>query len=272
MPLRKARGMSRKHKDQLQAARENKENTPPTEPKTRGSLRGLKGKLSTVERALKISEKRVDYEKRRADESQDQATRRYQQFRNERRTNQRQSVSLATLRERALTAEATVAEAQKELMCRERAEVKMRAGYEARIIKLTQDTTKLSTTIDLVRKTNRALKEQSRRAPERLKRAINKARSCPKLLQLTRRGTYTPAARALMQAVVSGGCPRNKVGPLIQKVSAFLGIKVKHAVDRRTVGRAILEGGIAAKMQLGYEMAAAESTSRRISVIKPHLK
>ncbi|GLB38248.1 hypothetical protein LshimejAT787_0501130 [Lyophyllum shimeji] len=256
-PRRK--GLSKKQKDQLQAARDNrqnKENIPPPPPKARGSLRG---QLYAAEQALKAAERRADVEKRRADENKCRSDANATRFWNERRKNQRLSGTVGPLKERATAAETTLVEVRRELQLRVEATEKMREGFEAKISELTRHTTKLATTLDLVRKANRALKEKSRRAPERLKKAIDKARSRPKSFQLTHRGMYTPAARALMRAIVQSGCPRNKVGVVIQRVGQFLGIKIKHAVDRRTVGRAILEGGVASKLQLGYEMAVAKS-------------
>jgi len=49
------------------------------------------------------------------------------------------------------------------------------------------------------------------------------------------------------------------VGSMIVTVAKHLGINVKHSMSRRTVGRAILEGGVAAQVQIGYELAHAQS-------------
>ncbi|KAF8148860.1 hypothetical protein B0H34DRAFT_802746 [Crassisporium funariophilum] len=123
---------------------------------------------------------------------------------------------------------------------------------------------------DLLRKRARALKAQCNRHPAILKRAIRKARLCPCIVKLTRRGAYTPEARALTQIIVKAGCSQGQVGGVIQRIGKVLGIMIKNPMSRRTVSRAILEGGIAAKMQLGYEMSrtksltiSADSTSHR---------
>lgn len=78
-------------------------------------------------------------------------------------------------------------------------------------------------------------------------------------MKLTRAGFYTPEARVLMRVIAQSGCAREKVGKIMIQVAKFFGITIKNAVSRRTVSRAILEGGIAAKVQLGYEIAHANS-------------
>ncbi|KAJ6509747.1 hypothetical protein DFH09DRAFT_1100683 [Mycena vulgaris] len=71
---------------------------------------------------------------------------------------------------------------------------------------------------------------------------------------------------------VDAGCARAKVGPLMTKIGSIFGVKISKSrvMSRRTVGRAILEGGIAACMQLTHELSlneaftiSADSTSNR---------
>lgn len=124
---------------------------------------------------------------------------------------------------------------------------------------LTSEVKKHSEQITLLRTTARALKARCDRHPAILKRAIQKTRLCPRIVKLTRRGAYTPEARALARIVVKAGCSQAQVGGLIKNVGKLLGITVRNPMSRRTVSRAILEGGIAAKIQLGYEMSRTES-------------
>ena len=72
------------------------------------------------------------------------------------------------------------------------------------------------------------------------------------------RGTYTPKARALARVIAHSGCARKNVGKVMKDVGEFLGIKVKRSMSRQTVGCSILEGGIAAKVQLGFELTKAK--------------
>ena len=46
-----------------------------------------------------------------------------------------------------------------------------------------------------------------------------------------------------------------------------MGIKVKGKLSRRTILRAIREGGVAARIQLGHELAQAKSEQYLYSVI-----
>ncbi|KAF8238173.1 hypothetical protein L208DRAFT_1355507 [Tricholoma matsutake] len=115
-----------------------------------------------------------------------------------------------------------------------------------------------------------ALKAQCTHAPQILKCAVHKASHRPNVIKLTKHGVFTPEARALAWIIVHSGCSQAKVGGVIQSIGKLLGITIKTPMSRRTVGRAILEGGVAAKIQLGYEMSrtksltiSADSTSHR---------
>ncbi|THV05639.1 hypothetical protein K435DRAFT_647075 [Dendrothele bispora CBS 962.96] len=109
-----------------------------------------------------------------------------------------------------------------------------------------------------------------------LTRSIVKSKSrIPNLLRLKQKGPgrggiYSKDARKLAREMVAAGCSRQKVGTLIKNVGATFGIEIKSTMSRCTVSRAVLEGGVAAKMQIGYEMLqtnactiSADSTSHR---------
>jgi hypothetical protein len=74
-----------------------------------------------------------------------------------------------------------------------------------------------------------------------------------------KKGVYTPQARALARTLVTAGCTQDFVGVLIQKICKTVGVTVEEKMSRHTVARAIKEGGVAAKMQLAYELAEADS-------------
>ncbi|KAJ6486259.1 hypothetical protein C8R47DRAFT_956996, partial [Mycena vitilis] len=87
---------------------------------------------------------------------------------------------------------------------------------------------------------------------------------------ITEKGIYTMEARKLARIMVDSGCARGKVGPLMQKIGDIFGVHIDQEISRRTVGRAIEEGGVAAKMQVVYELSksegvtiSADSTSNR---------
>jgi len=73
------------------------------------------------------------------------------------------------------------------------------------------------------------------------------------------KGIYTPEIHSLALFLVEAGCSRDYVGEVIERVFNTAGISVKGTMSGRTVTRCIIEGGIAAQIQLGYEMALAPS-------------
>lgn len=79
------------------------------------------------------------------------------------------------------------------------------------------------------------------------------------MFRLKRRGAYTPMARSLAHTLVQSGCSQKKVGHTIRTIAAALGVSVKECMSAHTVWRAVLEGGIAADIQLGYEISQAQS-------------
>jgi len=62
--------------------------------------------------------------------------------------------------------------------------------------------------------------------------------------------------RKLMRMLVANGCPRSNVGKVLSLVAAHFGVKIGVA-SRRTVSRVVLEGYIASKMQIGFEIGQA---------------
>lgn len=111
---------------------------------------------------------------------------------------------------------------------------------------------------DILRKANRALKKRVDRAAGVLSRSIARAKQKPTIWHLTQKGMFSVQARKLVRAMADSGCARGKVGPLIVRIGDIFGIKIKKGMSRRTVSRVILEGGVAAKVQLSYEMSKNE--------------
>ncbi|KAJ7275792.1 hypothetical protein C8J57DRAFT_952622, partial [Mycena rebaudengoi] len=72
---------------------------------------------------------------------------------------------------------------------------------------------------------------------------------------------YTVHARHMARVMVAAGCARGKVGGLMTKIAGIFGVKIdkKRSMSARTVGRAILEGGIAARMQSTHELSLNEA-------------
>lgn len=152
---------------------------------------------------------------------------------------------------------------------RKAANVQMRK-YEERLETIEKERKSLAGALEwhqqrseVYQKTVHALTQRNARTMALLdkSRALVKSRSRqPTMFRLMHQGTYTPESRALARIMVKGGCSQAKVGPLIQKVAAVLGVKIDRTMSRRTVQRAILEGGVAAKMQLAFEIILTQST------------
>ncbi|KAJ7652643.1 hypothetical protein B0H17DRAFT_869410, partial [Mycena rosella] len=77
--------------------------------------------------------------------------------------------------------------------------------------------------------------------------------------KLTHRGSYPPQARALARKLERHGCSQEFVGIVIEDVCKAAGVRVNRRMSRRTVGRCIGEGGVAAKIQLAHEIMDAPS-------------
>ncbi|KAF8221737.1 hypothetical protein L208DRAFT_1529652 [Tricholoma matsutake] len=107
------------------------------------------------------------------------------------------------------------------------------------------------------RKKVHTLQKHNNCAPGTLAREVEKAKS--QVLKekhnfsLLQKGVYTPEACVLARMLVQAGCSQEYVGEIIQKVCKS-GVEVSAKMSRRTVARAILEGGIAAEIQLAYEI------------------
>ncbi|KDQ56101.1 hypothetical protein JAAARDRAFT_48449 [Jaapia argillacea MUCL 33604] len=106
--------------------------------------------------------------------------------------------------------------------------------------------------LSFLRAENLALKEKLRlmgkkatwvreRAVERARRAALKE---SRKFQLKDKGVYVAETRAL-----------RKVRKVLKLVGKAMGMSVDKEISRRTVGRIVLEGGIAAEMQIGYEVS-----------------
>jgi hypothetical protein len=105
---------------------------------------------------------------------------------------------------------------------------------------------------------NRNLKQHCARIPEIKARAIKhavKSANKEKTFKLVHKGVYGPQARALARTLVAAKCLQEYVGSVIFAVCKTAGVAVQGKMSRRTVARANLEGGVAAQIQAGYELA-----------------
>jgi hypothetical protein len=115
----------------------------------------------------------------------------------------------------------------------------------------------LKNTLNESRKKVQALQKQVKRQPQALERAVEKAVKQQKTYDLLKKGVYTPEARALARLLVQAGCSQDYVGEVIQKICHQVGVEVTGKMSRRSVSQSILEGGVAAELQLVHEITNA---------------
>lgn len=115
---------------------------------------------------------------------------------------------------------------------------------------------------------NKALAKRLRAATKRLarmhmscERMLSRQRkklSTRRILRLKANGIYSMSARSIARTLVGSGCAQKKVGPVIQAVGKALGIVVHDSMSKRTVRRAIIEGGVASTIQVGHTIVTAK--------------
>ncbi|KAJ7359647.1 hypothetical protein DFH08DRAFT_686805 [Mycena albidolilacea] len=114
--------------------------------------------------------------------------------------------------------------------------------------------------IDSVTSTNLELKKAVctlqkwvNRSAAVLLRAVERAQKKPQLHPITNQGIFTVEARKIACTMVDSGCSRGKIGLLLQHIGRIFGISIARTMSCRTVGHAILEGRVVAKMQIQYK-------------------
>jgi hypothetical protein len=86
-----------------------------------------------------------------------------------------------------------------------------------------------------------------------------RAKSHPTTFRMMHKGRYTPAARSLARLMVSNGTGEAKVGNALVDIGNALGISVDRRMNKRSVQRCMLEQGVAADIQLVYEILKSGS-------------
>ncbi|KAF9440205.1 hypothetical protein P691DRAFT_793961 [Macrolepiota fuliginosa MF-IS2] len=92
----------------------------------------------------------------------------------------------------------------------------------------------------------------------KLQKLTQKEQLTPLVHKLKHGQSYILQTQALVHALVLAGCSQTQVGSVIRTVLGALGTPASHRISCWTVGRVILEGGIAAKLQLGSEISNAK--------------
>jgi hypothetical protein len=87
------------------------------------------------------------------------------------------------------------------------------------------------------------------------KRISEKRKTRPTLFRMMYQGRYTTQARALARLLVTSGTAEANVGSAIVQIGEALGVSVgEQRMSRRSVQRFMLERGVAADIQLAYEI------------------
>lgn len=109
---------------------------------------------------------------------------------------------------------------------------------------------------------NRNLKKVVARAAEvkdnTYKRGFKGGKKAMSTLHLVVKGVYTPRARLVARTLMLAGCATKHIGLVIRTVCHAAGITVKGNISGRTAARSMLEGGIAAKIQIGHDLGKAK--------------
>ena len=104
-----------------------------------------------------------------------------------------------------------------------------------------------------------AVKKQVSRLKVKHDQMKAKANSKPIMARIMVKGVYTAQIRALARSLVQAGCSTKKVGPILQAIGKTFGLAIPKVMSARTASRCVLEGLVAADIQLGYEMSQANS-------------
>ena len=112
---------------------------------------------------------------------------------------------------------------------------------------------------------------------EAAKRSLKKwmqerAKLRPTTFRIMHKGRYTPAARSLACLMVSNGTTETKVGNALIDIGNALGISVDKRMNKCSVQRCMLEQGVAADIQLVYEILKSGSKSYLEIKISVNLK
>ena len=138
--------------------------------------------------------------------------------------------------------------------------------WQARVTELEAKKLNLMQTRAVLQKRNKRITSQLKVLKERMRKK-QQASS----FRMTQRGIYTRQTRALARLMVSSGMAEAKVGAALQEIGKSFGINIKHKMSKHTVQRAILEAGVAADLQLAYEMAQTDSTCRFLNKLTTSL-
>lgn len=118
-----------------------------------------------------------------------------------------------------------------------------------------------SKTINGLRKKNHRLAMRLSRAPAQKALAVKKAlvKNSRNRISVKDKGIIKDHFRDLVRDLVSEGVGVKYIDPIVKRVSNAVGVEVAGDISTRSVGRIVLEGGEAAKMQIVDHIQSANS-------------
>ncbi|KAJ6489320.1 hypothetical protein C8R47DRAFT_1215669 [Mycena vitilis] len=237
-------------------------------------LSTTQSELETTKKALSLTSKQLNSTRSLLAASQSRNSDLYRALRTVRRKSQRyfnSKMKLATKVNELCTSLSAEREATAvALQQRDRAradELWAIAAYKELLNSSTFEIAKHKQLLQDCRAKNRALQMKNLRSQRSRDKAQRKARQAAqsakskKIWKLRKGGSYTADARAMARTLVKAGCSQEKVGSVIRYVAKKAGLEVKEEMSRRTVQRSLIEGGVAARIQLAHEMAQADGVT-----------
>ena len=91
------------------------------------------------------------------------------------------------------------------------------------------------------------------------RRMTEKQKQRPYTFKMMKKRCYTPQVRSLARVMVAAGAAEAKVGAALVEIGRTLGVDMEKQMSRRAVGRCVLELGVAADLQLVYEILKSGS-------------
>lgn len=106
----------------------------------------------------------------------------------------------------------------------------------------------------------------TRKFAKEVSKALHRRSKKPGAFSIRTKQMYCLKTRALVRALVQSGCHQSRVGEIIQAVGKSFGINILSHVSRRTVQRCLVEGSVAATIQLGFDLSRTRSAYRVILI------
>ncbi|TFK79693.1 hypothetical protein K466DRAFT_639840 [Polyporus arcularius HHB13444] len=162
--------------------------------------------------------------------------------------------ALARAREKARDLEDACARAERAEALATKRDAQTRTDAEAAIVRVSTENHTLKTRLSQALRLVRGLQRQCKRFPDALKAAVERAKTCPAVFKLKKKGVYTPHACALARVLIRCGCSQRRAGEVVQLVGKALGISVIGRMSPHTIRRIILEGGFVSDQQTAFEI------------------